>query len=132
MKKICKVLIVEDDESIQQVLSDSFSLEGYHFTLAGTGAEMRTALASDPDIDIVVIDVVLPGGDGGLVLAGEAAARGLPVILTSGDHTRLDQMEKSGHRHILKPFHLSPFLKLIDEVLKAAKANCEREHRAAE
>src|SRR5260221_14771270 len=102
MKKICKVLIVEDDESIQQVLSDSFSLEGYHFTLAGTGAAMRTALASDPDIDIVVIGLVLPGGAGGLVLAGEAAARGLPGIIPSGQKTRLNPMEKNGHRQILK------------------------------
>jgi DNA-binding NtrC family response regulator len=131
MKKICKVLIVEDNSDIQEVLSETFSAEGYHFALAGTGAEMRAALASDPGIDIAVIDIRLPGSDDGFVLAQEAATRGLPVILTSGDHTRADEMEKSGHRHILKPYRLASLLELIDETLKATKAKCERAPSAA-
>ncbi len=61
MKKICKVLVVEDHEGIQEVLRESLSAQGYHFSMVTTGAEMRAALASDPAIDIVVIDIVLPG-----------------------------------------------------------------------
>ncbi len=131
MKKICKVLVVEDHEGIQEVLRESFSAQGYHFSMVTTGAEMRAALASDPAIDIVVIDISLPGGIDGFVLAQEAAAQGLPVILTSGDHSQLPKMEECGHRHILKPFRLAPFLELIDETLKATKAKCERKHSAA-
>jgi DNA-binding NtrC family response regulator len=126
MKKICKVLIVEDNSDIQEVLSETFSAEGYHFALAGTGAEMRAALASDPGIDIAVIDIRLPGDADGFVLAQEVATRGVPVVLTSGDHNRADEMEKSGHRHILKPYRLTSLLELIDETLKATKAKCER------
>jgi DNA-binding NtrC family response regulator len=131
MKKICKVLIVEDDSDLQEVLSFAFSDDGYHFAMARTGAEARTALASDPDIDIAIIDIHLPGSDDGFVLAQEAATRGLPVILTSGDHTRAEEMEKSGHRHILKPYRLASLLELIDETLKATKAKCERAASAA-
>jgi DNA-binding response OmpR family regulator len=131
MKKICKVLIVEDDKDIQDLVTDTLSGEGYHFTVAGTGAEMRMALASDPGIDIVVVDLHLPGGVNGLILAQEAAAQGLPVIVVSGDHSRIEEIEKSGHRHIMKPYRLSSFLQIIDETLKATKANCERESCAA-
>jgi DNA-binding NtrC family response regulator len=103
MKKICKVLIVENEEGIRELLSDIFSAEGYHFSMAATAAEMRTALASDATIDIAIIDIHLRGGFDGMVLAQEATAQGLPVILASGDHARLDEIEKSGHRHIMKP-----------------------------
>jgi DNA-binding NtrC family response regulator len=126
MKKICKVLIVEDDSDIQELLSETFSAEGYHFSLTGTGYETRAALASDPDIDIAIIDVVLRGGVNGFTLAQEVAARGLPVILTSGDHARIEEMEKSGHCHIMKPYRLSALLEIIDNTLKATKAKCER------
>jgi DNA-binding NtrC family response regulator len=129
-KKICKVLVVEDDGGIRELLTDVFESEGYHFALAANADEIRAAMASDSDIDIVIIDVRLPGGDSGLVLAHEAAARGLPVILTSGDLAQLDSLAKSGHRHIAKPFRLGALLALIEETLAATQSNCECEHRA--
>jgi len=124
--KICKVLIVEDDSDIRELLSGTFAGEGYRFVMATNAAEMRSALASDPELDIVVVDLHLPGGANGLVLAAEAAAQGLPVIVVTGDHSRLEEIEKSGHRHIMKPYRLSTLLELVDETLKAAKAQCER------
>ena len=126
MPKVCKVLIVEDDGEIRNVLADTLAGPGYHFTLTATGAEMRAALASDPEIDIAVIDVVLPGGSHGIALAQEVAAQGLPVILTSGDHRRAEAIAKSGHRYIMKPFRITSLLELIDSVLQATEAKCER------
>jgi DNA-binding NtrC family response regulator len=130
-KKICKVLVVEDDSGIRELLSDVFESEGYHFVLAANADEMRAVMASDPGIDILIVDVRLPGGDSGLVLAEEAAARGLPVILTSGDHAHFDALAASGHRHIAKPFRLGALLALIEETLAATQSKCEREQRAA-
>src|SRR5882757_2603302 len=111
-KKICKVLVVEDDSGIRELLSDVFESEGYHFVLAGNAAETRAAIAGDPDIDVLIVDVRLPRGDSGLVLAQEAAARGLPVILTSGDRAQFETLAKSGYRHIAKPFRLAALLAL--------------------
>jgi hypothetical protein len=53
MKKICKVLIVEDDSDIRELLSGTFADQGYRFVMATNAAEMRSALASDPELDIV-------------------------------------------------------------------------------
>jgi DNA-binding NtrC family response regulator len=130
-KKICKVLVVEDDSGIRELLSDVFESEGYHFILTGNADEMRAALAADAEIDIVIVDVRLPGDDSGLVLAQEVFTRGLPVILTSGDHAHFDTMQKSGHRYLTKPFRLAALLKLVEETLAETHADCEREHRAA-
>jgi two-component system, OmpR family, response regulator len=130
-KRTCKVLVVEDDSGIRELLSDVLESEGYHFILAGNAGEMRAALAEQSGIDIVIIDVRLPGGDSGIVLAQEISARGLPVILTSGDRAHFDAIGRSGHRHIAKPFRLAALLALIEETLAETRANCEREHRAA-
>ena len=53
------------------------------------------------------------------------------MIVVSGDHSRLDEIEKSGHRHIMKPYRLSSLLALVDETLKATKADCERRQKNA-
>jgi DNA-binding NtrC family response regulator len=131
LKKICKVLIVEDDSDIRELLSGTFADQGYRFILAANAVEMRAALATDRDIDIVVVDLHLPGGIDGLVLAQEAAAQGLPVIMVSGDHSRVDEIANSGHRHILKPYRISSLLELVAETLEATKAECERRRDSA-
>src|SRR4029077_5316576 len=56
-KKICKVLVVEDDSGIRELLTDVFESEGYHFVLAANAEEMRAAMVGDPDIDILIVDV---------------------------------------------------------------------------
>jgi two-component system phosphate regulon response regulator OmpR len=127
LAKICKLLLVEDQRDMQDLLHELFSSEGYRFIIVGDGAAMRRALDSDPDIDAAVIDVLLPGDTDGMTLANEVAARGLPVIVVTGDHTQADKLESSGHRFLLKPFKLAGFIALIDEMLRTTEAQCERD-----
>jgi DNA-binding NtrC family response regulator len=130
VRKICKILVVEDDHFVREMLGDVFEDEGYRFLLAIDGAGMRQAIAADPAIDIILIDVTLPGGESGLTLAREAVARGFAVILVSGDHARFEQVERSGYRFLFKPFRIGSLLELVEEVLAAAKKDCERPRAA--
>lgn len=131
MSKICKVLLVEDEREIQNLLEELFASEGYRFTIVGDGPSMRQALIDDPAIDIVIIDVLVPGGIDGLTLADEAQARGLPVILVTGDRTRIDELDARGCRYMIKPFTLTAFIELIETTLRETQVSCERDHRAA-
>lgn len=88
---------------------------------------MRSALDRESEIDIVVIDLLLPGGVDGLALAGEATSRGLPVILVTGDHRYDDKLTASGHRYLLKPFALATFVALVEDVLRESAARCARD-----
>ena len=130
MTKICKILLVEDQREIQELLCELFASEGYHFLIVGDGPAMREALEQDSGIDVVIIDMLLPGGLDGLTLAQEARAHGLPVILVTGDHQQAEVLEASGHRYLLKPFGLGGFIALIDQVLSETHARCVREARA--
>jgi len=60
MPRICKVLIVENDDDVRDLLGDIFHDEGFRFSMVKSGAEMRAALGED-DYDVAIIDVTQPG-----------------------------------------------------------------------
>ena len=60
MARICKVLIVENDDDVRHLLDQIIEDEGYRFSSVKTGTEMHEALDKD-DYDIAIIDIILPG-----------------------------------------------------------------------
>jgi two-component system, OmpR family, response regulator len=60
---VTHILAVEDDEQVQELLSDYLSHEGFRVTIAATGAAMMAALAAEPP-DLILLDLRLPDGDG--------------------------------------------------------------------
>src|SRR5690348_7336975 len=105
MARICKVLIVEDDDDVRDLLGDIFDEEGFRFAMVKTGAEMSEALDGD-DYDVVVIDVTQPGHQDGFALAEIARDQGCGVILVTGDHRYLGSLQTSGQNYLLKPFRV--------------------------
>jgi len=123
--KVCRVLIVEDDPDVQQVFDMALERDGYEFAVARDGPSMQHELATKGEFDIAIIDVMLPGGVGGLALAQQAAARGCGIILVTGHHDHYELVEKSGHRFLFKPFRLNSLLELVEVVLQETRARCE-------
>ncbi len=128
--KICQVLVVEDSRDIQELLESVFESEGYRFSVVPNGEEMRAALAQG-DVDIVIIDVVLPGADSGLVLAAEVAAQGLGVIVVSGHPWHFDTATASGHCFLQKPFRVQALLEAVEKTLERARADCKLQKKAS-
>ena len=126
MAKICKVLIVEDNDGVRQMLEDVFVGDGYDYVLAQNGIEMREAVAAHDDIDMLIIDVSLPGGTDGFVLAREMADAGHAVLMVTGDHRYAERIEKERHHYLLKPFRIDSLLALVAQVLQATRNTCQR------
>jgi DNA-binding NtrC family response regulator len=126
--KICKVLIVENDDYIRELLGEAFDSEGFLFSLIASGAAMEDALDED-DYDIVIIDVTQPGDKDGIALGKIAHEQGCGVILTTGDHRHAERLEQSGRHHLLKPFRLQNLMSLVDQILTAASNECVRRQR---
>ncbi|HYG07997.1 MAG TPA: response regulator [Stenotrophomonas sp.] len=112
-----RLLLVEDEEDLRELLAD---------VMEGTGAEVRTAatasaamelLESGYRCDVVFSDVHMPGPTSGADLA-EYVARTLPqtaVILASG-HPRFQlQPLPAGTQFLQKPFRLAQFMELIQQ-----------------
>ena len=129
MARVCKVLIVENNDDVRDLLGDVFAEEGYRFSTVKTGADMRDAL-DDDDYDVAVIDVTQPGHEDGFVLAQVAREQGCGVILVTGDHRHLERLQDSTHRYLLKPFRVQQMIEIVEKILVETAARCERRKRA--
>ena len=127
MARICKVLIVENDDGVRDTLADVVANEGYLFATLKTGREMNSAVEDD-DYDIVIIDVSQP--EGGFALARVARERGCGVILVTGDRRYLDRLQESGEHYLLKPSRKRQFTTLADTILTEIAARCVRRERS--
>jgi two-component system OmpR family response regulator len=128
MTKICRVLVVEDNAEIRELLGNVFGYEGYRFTCVATADAFRAELAGG-DVDVAIIDFVIPGPDDGLALAKTAADQGCGVILVTGHHDHFTAIENGGHRHLYKPFAIKSLLELVDEALRETRRKCEVKDR---
>lgn len=123
MDRICKIVVVEDDDAVRELLGDVLDLAGYEFTLCRSGDEMRRAL-DDDEVDVAIIDVSLRDGDDGFALAEVAGEKGCGVILTTGDPGQRARLEASGRHHVMKPFRIRELTDLVDQLLKDGAALC--------
>jgi DNA-binding response OmpR family regulator len=115
------ILVVDDDIRIRQMLIRYFEDEGYRVTAVADGAGLRDCLQRMP-IDIILLDLVLPGGEDGLMLAREVRARSdIPIIMLTGRDDVVDRivgLEVGADDYIAKPFHLREVLARLRTVLR--------------
>jgi two-component system, OmpR family, response regulator len=130
MDKICHVLVVEDQGDIADLLAEFLSGEGYQMHIARDGATMREALTAQP-IDVVVLDLTLPGRESGWLLAELVVSYGLGLIIVTGDHANVERLENGAYRYLLKPFRLDALLMEVECALKDIDAHCAPDRKAA-
>jgi DNA-binding response OmpR family regulator len=120
-----KILVVEDEEGIADFLERGLRGEGYEVALAGDG-EAGVRLASDPEVDLLVLDRMLPGIDGIEVLARVRRARpGLPVIMLTARAEiadRVEGLDSGAIDYVTKPFAFDELLARIRAHLRAAES----------
>lgn len=123
MARRCRVLIIEDDNEIQNLLRNALSLEGYEVTTSGiTSGELDSAALSG--YDIVIIDLASTASAGRAAAAAmRARALGAGVIVVGSDPIR--EGEGIGHAYIMKPVSLSDISELIRETLEQTRAECD-------
>jgi len=106
MGEATRVLVVDDDPSIRQMLAEYLSAHGYEVALAGSGAAMRAEIARAVP-SVVLLDVALPGEDG-LTLARFLRERydvGIIMVTGAGDVVdRVAGLEVGADDYIAKPF----------------------------
>src|SRR5579863_6012619 len=120
-----RILVVDDDPRIRQMLIRYFEQEGYRVSAAADGAAMRAQLKV-ASAEIILLDVVMPGEDG-LTLAREIRAKSdVGIIMLTGRGEMLDRvvgLEVGADDYIAKPFHLREVLARVKSVLRRRKAS---------
>ncbi|MFM5243619.1 two-component system response regulator TorR [Aeromonas media] len=113
------ILVVEDDAVTREKLTGYFEREGYRVTAVENGQEMRAVLA-DQTVDLVMLDINLPGEDG-LLLTRELRARStVGIILVTGRSDAVDRivgLEMGADDYVTKPFELRELLVRVKNLL---------------
>ncbi len=115
-----KILIVEDDLSIQALLHDFIKEAGYHVVLAADGVE-ALAKYSEQSFDLVLLDIMLPKIDGYGVLEVIRQKSDVPVIMLTALDDERDQLkgfDLQADDYITKPFSMPVLLRKIAAVLR--------------
>jgi DNA-binding response OmpR family regulator len=115
-----RVLVVEDDEEIAQVLQRSLRLEGYEVKVAGDG-EAALATASSYVPDLVILDLGLPKLDGLEVARRLRAHDDVPILmLTARDalDARVEGLDSGADDYLLKPFERQELLARMRALLR--------------
>jgi two-component system, OmpR family, response regulator len=122
MSESLHVLVVDDEPRIRTMLRRYLTGEGMTVSDAGDGAGMRAMLENET-IDLVLLDLMMPGEDG-LSLARYIRQRSeIPIIMLTGKGDLIDRvvgLEAGADDYITKPFELREVLARIRTVMRRA------------
>jgi two-component system OmpR family response regulator len=115
------IVIVDDDRDIRTLLTQFLEKHGFRVTAVGDGRSLRRVMATQR-IDLVVLDVMLPGGEDGLSLCRQLSASGqVPIVMLTGKSDEVDRiigLEIGADDYLAKPFNPRELLARVRNVLR--------------
>ena len=116
------VLIVDDDEHQRLLYREEFEMDGYRVLLASSG-QGAVAMVADRDVDVVVLDIAMPGMDGVETLSKILDIdRQLPIILnTAYSSYKDDFMTWAAEAYVTKSSDLTTLKQCVQDALRARK-----------
>lgn len=117
------VLVVEDDPTLRSTLTFNLTREGYRVLSAADGPSALDVVAAEGNtLDLMILDVMLPGLNGYQVLRSVRQRHDFPVLMLSArgeEQDRVDGLELGADDYVVKPFALR-------ELLARVRANVRR------
>ncbi len=111
-----KVLLVDDDRAILKVIGLKLRISGYDVVTAAGGQEALNLVKTE-SLDVMVLDVIMPGIDGFQVLEKVRAFSQLPVIVFSARPENSQKALSLGANDFLtKPFNMEDLVKRIESL----------------
>lgn len=131
MDTLPHILIVDDHQEIRELVQRFLDDHGYRVSAAASGSEMKKAVA-DAAIDLIVLDLMMPGEDGLTLCRNLRAESYIPVIMLTamGEETdRIIGLEMGADDYLAKPFNPRELLARIKAVLRRTGHAGERAPR---
>lgn len=122
--RAARLLVVEDEEFLREVVAESLEETGYEVVAVGDGSAGLAVLESDAAFDVLVSDIRLPGISGyELAAAGKALRPELKVILMTGYAPSLPpELQSAVYRVLQKPFRIDSLADVVAAALAGADA----------
>lgn len=119
-----KVLMIDDDPELTEIVTSSLEFSGYRVTSAPTGTDAFKALAEP--FDVVILDVMLPGIDGfevvQLIRSRDEHTPVLFLTARSAVEDRVRGLRLGGDDYLTKPFSMAELLARIDALIRRSGA----------
>jgi two-component system, OmpR family, response regulator RegX3 len=119
-----RILVVEDEESISEPLSAALQREGFAVTVAGSAADGLEAVRTLTP-ELVLLDVMLPDGDGRDLLRTIRSSSRVPVVMLTARGGEMDKvvgLELGADDYVVKPFGAAELVARIRAVLRRTAA----------
>ena len=126
-----KILVVEDDLDIQELLKNFLQEVGYEVSLASDGVEALSVFSAS-QFDLVLLDVMLPKIDGFAVCELIRKQSQVPIIMLtalSGEEEQIRGLDLQVDDYITKPFSMPILIRKIAAVLRRSSGPQEDEHK---
>jgi two-component system phosphate regulon response regulator PhoB len=120
---MARILVVEDEKDLQEVLSYNLRQAGHEATIAGTGQEGLARVAADAP-DLVLLDLMLPdmsGTDVCRALKGDASTRHIPVVMLTAKGEEIDRVvgfELGADDYVVKPYSMRELTLRLQAILR--------------
>src|ERR671915_2252376 len=128
------ILLVDDEDSIQKLLTYPLEREGFRVLQARDGEEALERFAAER-VDLVVLDLMLPKLDGLEVCKRLRAHSEVPIIMLTARDDELDKvlgLELGADDYITKPFSIREFRSRVRALLRRASLPSQLDQRQAE
>src|SRR5262245_55368917 len=120
-----RIVVVDDEADLRTSVAEYLQLQGFAVSQAADGASLRALLVREP-IDLVLLDLRMPGEDGIAVLRGIREHFGTPVIMVTAIGDPIDRivgLEVGADDYVIKPFEFRELLARIRTVLRRAPSS---------
>jgi two-component system, OmpR family, response regulator len=121
MEKQKHIVVVDDDNEIRTLLSDFLCKHNYQVSMAQSGEELFRLLKKENTVDLIVLDIMLPGLDGLEICRHLRQKSNVPIIMltaVSEDTDRIIGLEIGADDYLTKPFNPRELLARIKAILR--------------
>jgi two-component system OmpR family response regulator len=120
-----RILCVEDDAEIARMLNDVLAENGFEPCSVGSAADMD-ALLDSRGVDLIILDVMLPGEDGLSICRRLRAASAMPIIMVTARDENIDRivgLEIGADDYVTKPFNSRELIARIRALLRRSEGS---------
>jgi len=126
-----KILVVDDEQKIRELVKKYALYEGHEVTEAGDGME-AVEICKTKDFDIIILDIMMPELDGFSACREIRKTKTTPVIMLSArgeEYDRIHGFETGVDDYVVKPFSPKELMLRIDAIVRRSKAAVKSEEK---
>ena len=128
-----KILVVEDDRAVRNLITTTLETQNYQFHTAATGSEsLVEAVSSRPDV--ILLDLGLPDMDGVEIIKKIRTWSNMPIIVVSArseDKDKIDALDAGADDYLTKPFSVDELLARLRVALRRSRFDSQQAGEAA-